>query len=340
MTNGVQDLDGARSQASTVFGLNHICGQSLTLSNSEIVLGHVEYNSSTKKWDFYNTPSGNKYMAAQVTKQAPVSLFFGKVLGASQFNPSGHSEAAFVRNKWCLVFDRSGSMSYDMSGNDGQYPTGPKQVTQWVWQKINGQWQYVQQTVTITYTWTGNDPPHPSLSRWSQLITATEMFLDIVATSPVENRIGLVTFGTYADTDSTSITFGTDYTPINSRLTAIGQNPLKENGSISTTNLKAGLQEAINLFQETDDLTPWNKIIVVESDGLWNTGGDPTTLIPAIQAAGITVHTIGLLSEADNSVMHQLAAQTGGQCLMANNADELNAAFTRLTQTIPVILTK
>jgi Ca-activated chloride channel homolog len=337
---GIQDLVGAKNLAKTVAGLNFVCGGTASLSDDQITLGHVEYNSTTKKWDFYATPCGNKYMAAQVTAQLPVPLFFGKILGVSSFTPTGHSEAAFVRNKWCLVFDRSGSMAYDMTGIDRQYPTGPITEThkKKVWDDPwHYHWEYYE--VTITRPWTEDDPPHPDLSRWAALVEASTGFLNCVATSPVENRVGMVTFGTYADTGSTRVTFSTSYTPITTRLTTIGLSPLKE-GTISTTNLKAGLQEALDLFQDTDDGTPWNKIIVVLSDGIWNTGGDPTTVIPSLQAAGITCHTIGLLPGGDNDAMHQIAAQTGGRALQANDEDELIDSFTALTQTIPVILTK
>jgi hypothetical protein len=94
------------------------------------------------------------------------------------------------------------------------------------------------------------------------------------------------------------------------------------------------------LFSSTDDGTPWNKIIIVFSDGEWNVGSDPLTLVPQMVSAGITVHTIGLLQEANNTTMQQLPAQTGGRAFLATNTAELQAAFQQLAETIPVILTQ
>ena len=49
-------------------------------------------------------------IAAQVTGSVSAPLFFAEFLGTSNVYYVNTSVAAFVRNKWCLVFDRSGSM--------------------------------------------------------------------------------------------------------------------------------------------------------------------------------------------------------------------------------------
>ena len=72
------------------------------------------------------TKFGGKYMAAQVKSQKPVSLFFGKALGVSLFTPHSHSEAAFVRNKWCLGLRPLGFDGLDMAGIDHHIPRGRK----------------------------------------------------------------------------------------------------------------------------------------------------------------------------------------------------------------------
>ena len=66
---GSQDETGAKNLAKTIAGLNSVCGGSVTLADSDITLGHVEYNNTTKKWDFYATKSGTKYMAAALLRQ-------------------------------------------------------------------------------------------------------------------------------------------------------------------------------------------------------------------------------------------------------------------------------
>ncbi len=289
-------------------GSNTVCGQPLTITADNVTLGGVTYASSSGgSWAF--TPGTTIKTAAQVSATATVPLFFGRQLNTASFSPTRSSTAAFVRNKWCFVFDRSGSMCYDMSGVNSSYPTSTK--------KDPTGYYY---------------PPSPNGSRWSYLCAAANVFLTAVSASPVQNQVGMVTF---SDSATADCTFSTNYTPITTALTNYGNNPM-----IGSTNLYSGLQAAINLFASTDDGTPWNKVIIVLSDGQWNEGSDPITLVTSLNNKGIMVHTVGLLSQGNNSTMQNLASQTGGQFYYATSGDALKQAFQKLALTIPVILTQ
>jgi Flp pilus assembly protein TadG len=301
---------------------NPVCGDAVTLTDSNIVLGGVSYSSGY--WVF--NKDATLKTAAQVTAQKPVSLFFGKALGTSVFTPNRTSTAAFVRNKWCLVFDRSGSMCWDMSGVDSRYPTGAATIRVW----DSSSHKLVTKTIT---TWSNDDPPHPTKSRWASIQSAADIFLATLGTSPVENQVGLVTFGNYGATDCTFSS--TTYQPIDDALA--GYVPY---WTPQFTNLKDGLQHAVDLFSSTDDGTPWNKIIIVLSDGDYTSGGNPMDLISTITSQGIVVHTVGMFDGGNNNTMINLASQSGGRSLMANNTTDLQNAFNTLTQTIPVILTQ
>ena len=222
-----------------------------------------------------------------------------------------------MRNKWCLVFDRSGSMCFVMDNCEPNYIYPPDRYPLNDYRRMPS--GYLQS-------------PSPTGSRWHYLCVATSQFLTLLSSSPVENRLGLITFATDATQDCT---FSTDYSPITTKLATYGNNQM-----IGSTDLYDGLSKAVTLFNNSDDGTPWNKIIVVLSDGNWNESSDPVTLIPTLNSKGIVVHTVGLLDGGNNDAMHQLASQTGGKCLLATNAQELQDAFTVLSQTIPVILTK
>lgn len=285
---------------------NTVCGKSLTITSSNVSLGNVTY-SQGGYWKFNS--GGTPTTAAQVTAQVSLPLFFAPTLGTSTFSPTKTSTAAFVRNKWCLVLDRSASMSFDMSGTDWVYPAG---------------WP--------TYPRGYDTKPAPVGSRWSNIQAAISVFLNALSTSPVENQIALVTF---ADSGSKDCTFSTNFAPINTALANYGKLPI-----YGGTNLSSGIQAAYSLFASTDDGTPWNKIIVVFSDGQWNEGSDPLTLVGQANSSGIVIHTVGLLSQSNNYTMQQLPARTGGQFLYANSGAALQKAFQTLALTIPVILTQ
>jgi len=297
---------------------NTVCGKPLTITSSNVALGGVAYSSSGY-WTF--SPTATIKTAAQVTAQPSVPLFFGRLLNTSTFSPSRTSTAAFVRNKWCFVFDRSGSMCFDMTGTDWSYPSPIGYLSN----------QYPRSPYV----------PHATLSRLANLCVGANTFLTTLTSSPggtSQNQVGMVTFSTSASTDCT---FSSSYSAIQSKLSYyLSTNIYNDGIENGGTDLASGLQAAINLFSSTDDGTPWNKIIIVFSDGQWNDGNDPLTLVSQANSAGIVIHTVGLLAQSNNNTMQQLPAQTGGQFYYTTSGAALQSAFQKLAQTIPVILTQ
>jgi Ca-activated chloride channel homolog len=310
--------DVARNAGIQCAGSNTVCGSSLTMTSNNVVLGKATYSSNGEHWGF--VVGGTPMTAASVSAAVSTSLFFGPVLNVKTFTTTSSATAAFVRNKWCFVFDRSGSMCFDMSGNDWYFPS----------------------PVGYHYNYPSS-PYYPSstLSRLAYLNVGANAFINALLTSTggtAQNKVGMVTFASSANVDCT---FSYDYTPVQTKLSYYLTTNIYKTGIYNGgTNLYAGLQSAINLFSSTDDGTPWNKVIIVFSDGQWNQGSDPLNLVSQALTAGITIHTVGLLPQANNYTMQQLPAQTGGQFYYATSGAALIAAFQKLAQTIPVILTQ
>ncbi len=319
------DQHTATNTAISYAAANVVCGKPLTITADNVSLGKVAYSQSGL-WSF--VAAGTPTAAAQVKATVSVPLFFAPLLGTATFSPIKTSTAAFVRNKWCFVFDRSGSMCFDMSGNDWNYPA-----------PVGYYYGYPYGR----YSWWPYYTPDATQSRLANLRTGAKTFLTTLTNAPggtAQNQVAMITFG---DSAATDCTFSSNYSPITNRLnyylsTNIWQDGIENAG----TNLAAGLQAAFNLFASpsTNDGTPWNKIIIVFSDGQWNEGSDPLTLVPQATSAGITIHTVGLLQQSNNNTMQQLPAQTGGKFFYATSGAQLQAAFQKLAETIPVILTQ
>jgi Ca-activated chloride channel homolog len=293
---------------------NMVCGNPLTITSSNVTLGKVAYSQSGT-WTF--TAGGTPTTAAKVTGTSTVPLFFAPLFGNSTYSPSQSSTAAFVRNKWCFVIDRSASMAFDMSGTDWKYPDG---------QQCNS---------NSISCWSCDEycsAPHATKSRWANLRVAVSTFLSCISSSPVENQVGMTTF---ADSSKSDCSFSTTYTPITTALSTYGNNPI-----YGGTNMYSGLQAAITLFSNSNDTTPWNKMIIVFSDGQWNQGSDPLNLVSQATNAGITIYTVGLLPASNNPTMQSLASQTGGKFYYAATGTDLTNAFKAIANTIPVILTQ
>lgn len=305
----------ATSDAVTCAAANTVCGSPVVLVGaSDVTLGSVTYSSSGN-WAF--TPSGTPTTAAQVSARATKSTFFASALGVTSYSSTKTAIAAFVRNKICLVIDRSASMSFDLAGVDWSYPPGtpPKPYN-----KVDGG-NYGYDT-----------PPHPTLSRWATLSSGVASFLAILTSLPVVNMVGMTSFG---DSGTTNCTFSATYAPITNAMATYAKSPI-----IGGTNMADGIQHALSLFSSTDDGTPWNQYIILFSDGQWNVGSDPMTLVSAANSAGVVIHCVGLLNNSGNTTMQDLAAQTGGKYYYASDATTLQAAFEALAKSIPVILTQ
>lgn len=320
----------AKNAAVACAAANVVAGRPLTIAASSVTLGKVAYSQSGH-WDF--TANGTPITAARVdvtmssgTVSGPVNLFFGRVLGTSTFSPVSTSTAAFVRNKVCLTLDRSHSMCFDLSGVEWRYPSG-------IPADPNGRMY----------------PPHATNSRWAKLDDAINIFLDVVAAVPVETRVGLVTWaakvkkGDYWTSPTKSpasaattldCTFATTFDPIRTAVTNKGSAVM-----LGGTNMSAGMTEAINLFASTDDGLPWNKVMILFSDGQWNDGANPETTALTAKANNIVIHTVGLLNNSDTT-MQDIAALTGGRYFYAPDAASLTAAFQEIARMLPVILTQ
>ena len=317
----------ARAAAVSCAAANTVGGRPLTISTADVTLGKVTYAQSGH-WAFAENQTPITAAKVDVTMSSdtvsgPVGLFFGRALGTPYFNPASTSTAAFVRNKVCLCLDRSHSMCFDLSGVDWRYPSGIPAYP-------NG----------CKY------PPHAANSRWAKLESAIDIFLDVVAAVPVETRVGLVTWASRVDVgdyykkspaspattlDSTFTTnFSAIRTPIDNKGDAV---------MLGGTDMSSGMTVAINLFASTDDGLPWNKVIILFSDGQWNVGADPLTTAQTARANNIVVHTVGLLNNGD-STMQDIAAVTGGRYFYAPDADALDEAFTEIARMLPVILTQ
>ena len=358
----------AVDQAVEYAAKNTVAGDPLQIDAGDVRLGGVTY-AADGRWAFTEgaTPataaSVTAYMA-EVSASGPVNLIFGRLLGVDTFTPKMTSTAAFVRNKVCLCFDRSRSMTFDTSGQDEHWPTSGSGYPYGVPSSAGN--------VNIGGTYYDFRWLYPPCndSRWHHLSVAANTFLDVLIDCPVETPVALVTWGsntsnssskdkynkyhtysgaslttsssrTYYDSYTIDSTFVTAYDPIRNAITTKGGVSM-----LGGTDMNTGLQQAVNLFEATDDGLPWNKIIILFSDGIYNVGDNPVTNA-AVNAANahIIVHTVGFLLNDDDSAiggptLKAIANATGGRHFLATDGESLSDAFEELARSLPVILTE
>lgn len=98
------------------------------------------------------------------------------------------------------------------------------------------------------------------------------------------------------------------------------------------TNIGGGLVTALGQLTSQSSRS-CNEIIVLLSDGDHNYGTAPSAAIPALQAAGVTVLTVGVgsgISTAGQAALQSVASATGGRYFSIANAGDVTSLFIRL----------
>lgn len=336
-----QDVTTAKQEAVRYAAANSVGGRPFALSVNDLDIGRV-VRSNSGRWDFQlgGLPPNAVRVNARTggsAAQGAIPLFFGQVLGQSTFTPSYQATAGQQDVEVCLCLDRSGSMLFDMSGNDYSYPPfNPRLSTFTSWGTV---WQ------------NHLSPPHPVNSRWAVLAGAVRLFFDEAALSSPQPRSSLVTWSSNyqmpisPNTDflesridvtlpsTSSFNFNSNKQAIIDIIDAKGVVPM-----MGGTNLSAGLTQAVSVIQGTNANAFSSKVIILLTDGQWNVGADPITIAHTARDARIIIHCVSMLTNEQTS-LQQIAATTGGRYFSTSNAAELRAAFQELARSLPVVLT-
>lgn len=319
-----QNLENARTAAMAMAGLNKVAGRSLTLRNSDVVIGKSSLQTDGS-WTF--TEGGDKPNAVRVNAvlsqgagTGTFGLVFGKIFGAGSFEPAKSSTASVLEQEVCLTVDRSASMAWDLSGSGWSYPTGGAY----------------------------DQPPHATLSRWAALAKAVDSYVAIIGSYSPRPRVALVTWASEVPPDDpVAVMWGTTYpvvrleVPLTGSLAAIltslanrGSKPL-----IGSTNMSAGIDEGVRVLTAAGTKAYAKKVLILMTDGQWNQGRSPILAAQDARDAGVIIHVITFLPGAASADTQTVAEITGGRLFHAENEAELIQAFEELARSLPVVLT-
>lgn len=316
----------ARTVAKRLVQENQIGGKKIQIEDNDIVFGRTIANRDGS-WSFL--PNSSPYQAVSVTVNLSeesgndIPLFFGRVLGHTNFTPRHTATAANLTHEIVLCLDRSHSMCFDLSGTDYSYPPGiPSFPTGYI------------------------TPPGRKGSRWSELDRAIQRFTSILGKMKFQPDVGVVTWGS-------NLTLGASWRPHQGRSfpavtvdVPLGKNLHLVNAKIAerygdimmgATNMSAGLDRSISLIQAEGTHTLSQKTIILMSDGQWNQGRNPLLSAQEAKNQNITVHTISFLTGYD-TVLRDIALMTGGKYYEASDGKSLIAAFEELARMLPVVL--
>lgn len=329
-----ENTETAIQQAIHYASLNQVAGQPLALDNSDVTLGRVT-QAENGRWQFQAGASPFNSVRVDTATQAP--LFFGTLLGRNHFSPHQMSVAGQQQVDVCLCLDRSGSMLFDMSGTDFAYPPN------------NPLLRSMPPSPYNTTVWRNHlSPPHPTNSRWAVLSRAVQDFFVEVETFSPPPSVSLVTWGSdytmpvspftvypAARVDrplSTSNSFSTQRSLITSSISTLGSQPM-----MGATNLSAGLDASVAQLTGPNARTLTNKVVILMTDGLWNNGRNPILAAQDARNAGVTVHTVTMLTNFQADIQ-QVAQITGGMSFTTHNETQLRQAFRDIAKSLQVVM--
>ncbi|MEZ6064653.1 MAG: vWA domain-containing protein [Planctomycetaceae bacterium] len=319
----------ARQAARDVAALNTIGGRPLLLQDSEIEVGSAQ-RAADGSWQF--AANATPYTAVRVNAELggaslnnPINLFFADFFGSGTFEPTRSATAAHTSVAVSLVLDRSHSMAFDMSGVDWVYPPGTPMNPH-----------------PVAF------PPHPTHSRWAVLMTAVSEFMRIASSQNPPPSVGLVTWGstitlshyegwlTGMTSPAVSVDLGltTPSSDVFNKLSARANKPM-----LGGTNMSAGIDSGVAQLTASGVDPLASKVMILMSDGQWNTGRDPIEAAADAKANKVVIHTIAFLDKAEQTTtLQEVANITGGKFYVARNGTELEQAFTDIAQQLPVLL--
>ncbi len=312
----VQGKTNAQAQAAAqaMAAKNYVAGRPLSLATSDITIGQSQQQADGS-WAFVAGASPSQ--ATQINSKlfannanGAVPLFFAPILGVSSYQPQTTSVASAFACEVTLCLDRSGSMKWDTSGTEWKYPSP------YLWDSDKG----------------NSRAPLPG-SRWHALRDAVNTFTTILNTANAPPRVGVVTWSSSASTD---LGLSTNMTSVYNAVNAYTSQAFQ-----GGTDMQEGMSYGVTQLTGAGVRTYARKIMILMSDGEWNQGNNPITYASTCASNNITVHTVCFLASGTGpSALQSIASATGGSYYLATDAASLNAAFTQLAYSLPVVLTK
>jgi Flp pilus assembly protein TadG len=180
-----QDGNAAKAAAVQYAGLNKVGGRAYAITTNDVTLGRVT-GQTNGTWTFTAnaTPFNSVRVNAKIGNGGvtpAMNMFFAPALGHAPFSTAAQATAGQQEVEVCLCIDRSGSMMFDMTGNDWSYPS-PNPLLY-----SSG---FYPNSMFRNYC----SPPQTTASRWAIMRSAVNIFLDEAGQFQYPPRTALVTW--------------------------------------------------------------------------------------------------------------------------------------------------
>lgn len=164
---------------------------------------------------------------------------------------------------------------------------------------------------------------------WNDLEQAIATFIETLDQTPVDEHLGLASYSDGATEDL----------PLTSNLWLIddAMAGLEPNGM---TSISRGIEAGESIFESGRSSRFVERTMIVMTDGLHNTGEEPTVVASQVAETGIVLHTITFGGNADMERMREVAAIGGGRHFHADDGFELRDVYREVALTLSTMMTE
>jgi Ca-activated chloride channel homolog len=165
--------------------------------------------------------------------------------------------------------------------------------------------------------------------KFTDLVAAIDTFVDTLATTPVDEQVGLAS---YNDTATQDVPLTSDLDLIRAEMAGL---PVS-----GFTSISRGMRAGEAIFAGSRGREFVERTMIVMTDGIHNRGPEPRTVARDLAADGVTIHTITFGADADRGRMQDVAAIGRGRHFHADNGAELERIYREIALTLSTMMTQ
>lgn len=166
-------------------------------------------------------------------------------------------------------------------------------------------------------------------AKYADLITAIDVFVATLNTTPVDESVGLASYSEFATED----------VPLTENLLAISD-AMRALPIEGFTSISRGMEAGERLMINSRDADFVERTLIVMTDGRHNRGPEPRAVATRLAAEDVTIHTITFGRDADQPRMREIANIGGGRHFQADNAEQLIQVYREIALTLSTVLTQ
>ena len=165
--------------------------------------------------------------------------------------------------------------------------------------------------------------------KFADLQRSMQTFISTLKTANLQTRVGLASYSSS----------GVERVALTSNLDDISR-AMSQLQVFGATSISGGMEAGSRIMRGARSGDIIERTMIVMTDGLHNSGGEPEPIAVALANQNVVIHTITFGADADRSRMQRIAQVARGLTFHADNGVQLNKVFRDLALTLSTVITE